>query len=418
MPWLYWTSAVVLGTAAITTLAWSLFWDRSRGRLRCPRCWYDMSGGAPLTCPECGTTVTSERRLRRTRRRRRWALLAVVGAAGAVALALTPRVQRDGWTALVPDSLLITAMSHDPVQNSQLARALASRSDDLTRSEWQRLERVLIHRLQRDRDADTWAIVASAVSNLRMQRQLPMLGVEFLSGFDAEDAQLRFVAAFGAALCMPPEHVAIDPLLSALDDDDSRVRTLAAWALLRYGTDTEPMSRARPRLRQAAADTTEPDQLRSYALRMLMPWESYDHSLTPVVLDLLQSPQWVIRTQALLRLRGLTSPSPEILAQVRALLNDPAPVVRSSAAWRLAQFDDRASIDAIIGLLDDAEWTVRRGAASALGEFGPDSAAALPRLREMVEFDPSTGDPVARTQVKDAAAEAIEKITAEPRPDA
>ena len=35
-------------------LVWAMFGDRARGRRRCPRCWYDMSGATLLKCPECG----------------------------------------------------------------------------------------------------------------------------------------------------------------------------------------------------------------------------------------------------------------------------------------------------------------------------------------------------------------------------
>jgi hypothetical protein len=61
--------------------------DRARGRVRCPRCWYDMAGTAGLVCPECGKRAGSPRALRRTHRRWRMAgaglLVMAAGATGA-----------------------------------------------------------------------------------------------------------------------------------------------------------------------------------------------------------------------------------------------------------------------------------------------------------------------------------------------
>lgn len=67
--------------SGIVLALWCLFWDRSRGRLRCPRCWYRVEG-VPISllkfhrtqreamkCPECGEVIPDERMLRRTRRR-------------------------------------------------------------------------------------------------------------------------------------------------------------------------------------------------------------------------------------------------------------------------------------------------------------------------------------------------------------
>lgn len=70
-------------------LAAALFKDRSRGRRRCPRCWYDMGGVPSLTCPECGRDAKVERRLFRTRRRwRRAVIAALVVLAGWAATAI------------------------------------------------------------------------------------------------------------------------------------------------------------------------------------------------------------------------------------------------------------------------------------------------------------------------------------------
>lgn len=118
-PW--WHTALILAgwlfaAAGIVILLWALFGDRSRGRKRCPRCWYDMSGAAPapgdggpprFTCPECGRGIIGEQQLRRSRRRWRWAIVAALLLPGAWVAACVPAMRTSGWWAFAPRPLLI-----------------------------------------------------------------------------------------------------------------------------------------------------------------------------------------------------------------------------------------------------------------------------------------------------------------------
>ena len=75
--WLFCTIAAVLFLAAIGLLYFGLWGDRSKGRLRCPKCWYDMTGSfeaGKLVCPECGMDASVEKRLKKNHRRW-WAIL-------------------------------------------------------------------------------------------------------------------------------------------------------------------------------------------------------------------------------------------------------------------------------------------------------------------------------------------------------
>jgi len=109
--WVFWALAITLALLALALLAWSLFWDRARGRKRCPKCWYDMSApatdGDQLTCPECGRTTKTAAHLTRTRRRWRFAALALVLALGAAVSAGWPRAQQRGWLSFVPTPVVI-----------------------------------------------------------------------------------------------------------------------------------------------------------------------------------------------------------------------------------------------------------------------------------------------------------------------
>ena len=72
--------------------------DRSAGRPRCPKCWYDMIGTLPrVLCPECGHDAKHERRLYRDRQRRLPVVVGVVLALVCVVLILWPVI---AWVAL------------------------------------------------------------------------------------------------------------------------------------------------------------------------------------------------------------------------------------------------------------------------------------------------------------------------------
>jgi hypothetical protein len=106
--WILIVAAVIVIPGAILAI-WSLSWDRARGRRRCPRCWYDMSGSTPgddgfFTCPECGRARITEKGLARTRRRWWFTVLAVIIVAAGLAI---PKVHRDGPVSLIPSWAIV-----------------------------------------------------------------------------------------------------------------------------------------------------------------------------------------------------------------------------------------------------------------------------------------------------------------------
>ena len=105
-----WSSAALaLASFAIVLIAWAIRGERSRGRRRCPRCWYDMSGSG-LRCPECGFEARHSSALYRPRRRWKAAALASLLLLGAAILHGVPRVQRGGWRAAFPTTVLIATL--------------------------------------------------------------------------------------------------------------------------------------------------------------------------------------------------------------------------------------------------------------------------------------------------------------------
>ena len=73
--WIALVIAALLAVGGLIVVLLALFRDRSRGRPRCPKCWYDMAGVTGLKCPECGREARSTKRLHKTRRRWRRATL-------------------------------------------------------------------------------------------------------------------------------------------------------------------------------------------------------------------------------------------------------------------------------------------------------------------------------------------------------
>ena len=103
--WLIWTAGLATAAAGLALTMWALLWDRSRGRRRCPRCWYVIAERAapvalPATCPECGRVARRPCDLHRTRRR--W-ILAAAGVVAAIAAGwVAPVSATRGWWATMP----------------------------------------------------------------------------------------------------------------------------------------------------------------------------------------------------------------------------------------------------------------------------------------------------------------------------
>ena len=125
----------------LSVLLWALFSDRSKGRERCPGCWYDMSGApgdAAIRCPECGRAAYSRREFRRTRRRWRLAVLALfLVASGPAILFLV--VRRSGWWALMPTEALVRTMDVSAAESTAGRTEFGARlkAGEVTDRQWQ-----------------------------------------------------------------------------------------------------------------------------------------------------------------------------------------------------------------------------------------------------------------------------------------
>src|SRR5512145_2563557 len=75
-------------------------------------------------------------------------------------------------------------------------------------------------------------------------------------------------------------------------------------------------------------------------------------------------------------------PLSEWIAELKAA----APATRNAAAYEIASLGPAAkpAVPALIEALDDPDAAVRFPVTVALGEIGPDAAAAVPRLKQMM----------------------------------
>ncbi len=94
---------------AITCTALAYRGDRSRGRRRCPKCWYDMSG-SNLLCPECGHDAKSLKNLYRPRRREHGIVIGLLLTLISYGIWITPHVREGGPIAAIPSWVLIAGM--------------------------------------------------------------------------------------------------------------------------------------------------------------------------------------------------------------------------------------------------------------------------------------------------------------------
>jgi hypothetical protein len=107
LDWIYEVGAWTLAGVGAVLLLWALFWDRPRGRRRCPKCWYDMAGVPGLTCPECGRSAKSERKLYKTRRRWGWISIATPLTIAGPVVEQFPSIRDQGWIGAIPTWALV-----------------------------------------------------------------------------------------------------------------------------------------------------------------------------------------------------------------------------------------------------------------------------------------------------------------------
>jgi hypothetical protein len=107
------TLSAGLALGVLSLIAWAIYGEPSRGRKRCPKCWYEMATLAVagrFQCPECGHDAESNRGLMKRRRRTKLAIALIPLLLAALWMPLILRSIQRGPTALIPTPVLILGM--------------------------------------------------------------------------------------------------------------------------------------------------------------------------------------------------------------------------------------------------------------------------------------------------------------------
>lgn len=418
---------------------WAYRGDRSKGRPRCPKCWYDMRGLSVPRCPECGWEISHERHLYRPRRRKRLVVVAAVIVLAGMNLRLIPRVQRGGYVGAVPTTVLIALFEHLPdqfvVDWGGRAKVDMSLSGRLYREQmWRWQDRWLQNRVRRVvmSDPGVDALVRASWVYRRddnrdkhefknhLFRSLLRYGInpspsvrlraasaDFYGSLDPLDEESRSVLAESVTslanviaddlgtpnvlgICLvrhagPDAELAIPALRQSLESNSRGVSYSAAYSL---STLSESLDSAK----QALLDALESQSpmAREEAGELLRKRHWQDEQVRTHMLALLGHEDKAVTTSMVISLCVLPDEGdsivPAMLAGLRAGRIEPAVFLK-----HVGVFKDAAApcVPDVIGFLDDPDPAIRLAAAKYLRNMAFDTSidltAAVPTLQRLVK---------------------------------
>lgn len=351
--WTFWGSGIILGIFGLWVMYRAIFADRSRGRRRCPKCWYDMSESPEMRCPECGREVRNERSLGRTRRRYGLATTAGISLILATAAGVAPNAKRNGVISLVPNTVLIWSI--DWINDSSPIDELWRRTEDmgahwassdpgtLSRRQWQWLTDQCVEALapgnksnKRNEALDMlyfwipWHLVdmppetATAISRsiadadvTVCENALSAFG-NIVEEFDTEDE---------AAIC-------IDAISDILTNSKSRNLQFSAFETLSgiYRTDTPVVSRSTPTLIELLQSEDLDVALSACDAICSTEFDAVDSVATaPLIEVLLHHDDEFLRAYAASAIECICPSDPVAIRALIDALHDPSPRVINAA---------------------------------------------------------------------------------------
>ncbi len=319
---IFFVVAGLLGAVGLLVIYRAGFADRSGGQPRCPSCWYDMTGSRGFVCPECGHDARRQRNLLRTRRYRTKALLGALLIMCGTTLAVLPRVQEQGWTALIPTTALMIIM---PWTDNQWFLDEADARVNASNPEWFRRHNREISEYGRFFAHRCAAIIDAG-------RPTRLRAVQLIS-----DMRLR-------------DDITEQALLRATQDVNPTVRieSLNALSLIAGADHIVDAGRCARRVAECLSDS-----------------------------------RVAVRTRAARVFDYLRPLHPDAIEPLVEALADERPEVRSEVCEVLGKFGSMAEVaaPALTELIDDPSSTVGANAIRALGRLG---LAATPAVDEII----------------------------------
>ena len=378
--WLWWIGGAVVGLLGLWLLYCSLLRDRSKGRRRCPKCWYDMSVAESLRCPECGNDAKRAADLLQTRRRWKglWFCLLVFLTAGL--LSIQPKVQQDGWVSVMPKTALILCLR---LGNTQALFAELDRRTQINVSEFNTYFPGMLVTDPESLYQWQWRLVGNACVELKkgdtdiLDRQLLLEWLHrastHVTGEDADrffratlsflgdaDPGIRRTAAIYCADARSPE-IALESIRQLLDDPIKQVRIGAIsglWVLGHYSSAPVPL------LVEALKD--DDGEVRGHAAASLGSIAEYGEEPTEVfetLVDIYRSDSDVrVQAQALSALCMFESQRARAYEFMREAFRSTESALREEAISSLTmmdQFDEAFDLQFALKGLNDESPDVR-----------------------------------------------------------
>lgn len=313
---------VLLGAGVLHVAA---FRDRARGRPRCPKCWYDMTGSRGFVCPECGHDAARPRNLYRTRRHGARVLLGALLIVSGLSLGAVPTVQEQGWSALIPTSalMLVLPWTDNPWVFEEVDARVSA-----TNPEW-------FARRRGRHEVSTMTVFYArrCAALLRSPR----------------DADLRLKASqMLFDLCVRDAKVEA-ALIAGMTDREAKVRSQSVLALTQMAG------------RNSLVD---------------------ESACAVAVARRLKDSSPVVSQAAGRFFRNLAEPIPSVVPELVSALEDERWEVRAEACATLAAFGPLAepAVPLLVRLMDESHDRVATFAVIALGRIGPGAAPAVEPL--------------------------------------